>query len=311
MRRGFKPKDVVGKRGRLVLYVEGQRPVVKPSAKQVASALMGMGLNISGPSTVRLECVDGSYVQVAGASAKLTVELHTAKGAHYIIGRETANVGLKYTSFTGGLIALHRSELFPARIAVELFESFVLSGDLPAELARRDITLFGLAFEKLADEELVRRERVLLFASVIDPDAPLDATLLTRLAHVPDSDAPPMRSDIIEVGEGQLARLFMSSLPPEHLLELQTDVVVRRRSRRRFCDYSTRLDTRALVEALLSARSVDVDESNVEVFMTFCRRWVPEVLEWEATNVEEVHYIEGIAVRRTYRGFVPPVEPPA
>ena len=95
------------------------------------------------------------------------------------------------------------------------------------------------------------------------------------------------------------------------LLELQTDVVVRRRSRRRFCDYSMRLDTRALVEALLSARSVDVDESNVEVFMTFCRRWVPEVLEWEATNVEEVHYIEGIAFRFAYRGFVPPSEPPA
>lgn len=270
---------------KLLLLVEGRPPVATPSAQQIADALME--ITISGPSFVRLEREDGCYVQVAGARAKVTVELRTAAGAHYVIGKSETVDERHHVNFTGGSLIVSRSEMFAARVAVEFIEAFVGTGDLPGELTRRDITKFGAPFEKLGLWDLQHRANALEFASTLDPDAPLDATLLTVIVEESGLGAPPRRYDRVYAGEHAVAELVGTSLPAEHFHGSQSVASERQKGAVTFRERRTQLDGHTLREALLSVERIDILEAHTEVFEALCRKGAPEVLEWEARNVRK------------------------
>jgi hypothetical protein len=125
----------------LKLESEGAPPIDNPSLGAVERSVSA--ISPRGPSYFILTDSSGSYVQVAGARLRLTVEYRevTPFGLrHFILGREPLVETLVSINYTGGAITLRTSEVLSLPRALDIVRTFYASGSVPKHFTRREAT---------------------------------------------------------------------------------------------------------------------------------------------------------------------------
>jgi hypothetical protein len=100
-------------------------------------------LRAGGPTFLILERSDGSYVQAAGESGRLTVEYRRSDGnnfEHFVLGRNEEAGSEFVISATCGPIRVYNNEILNTQEASAVFVSFLERGETPKEYAFRDST---------------------------------------------------------------------------------------------------------------------------------------------------------------------------
>lgn len=97
-----------------------------------------------GPGFFSLTRDDGSYVQVAGATLRLTVEYREVRGGsfrHFVLGAEAnADRTAKQINSRSGQINLLANEVLTVNDAVVVFRCFYETGRIPDSYTLRDRT---------------------------------------------------------------------------------------------------------------------------------------------------------------------------
>lgn len=101
-------------------------------------------LRTAGPSFVILIAPNGSFLQAAGNSKRMTVESHSVSAQHtnhVVLGRPGSSGPVATVVATFGPIEVHAPEVWAAPEVSELFVEFAQTGTIPIDLNRRDITV--------------------------------------------------------------------------------------------------------------------------------------------------------------------------
>ena len=126
---------------RLKFEGEGAQPVADPAIEEIVAAVSR--ISPRGPSYFILSDDTGSYVQVAGARLRLTVEYRSNSRfgfRHFVLGREGRPETMSSVNYSGGAISLQLREILSLPAALEVLRTLFLTGDVPAAFHRRETT---------------------------------------------------------------------------------------------------------------------------------------------------------------------------
>ena len=121
--------------------IEGHAPARGTAFADIEAAIGR--ISPRGPSFFILQDETGSYVQAAGARARLTVEFrHVTRFGfrHYVLGRRAESNGEASVNYSGGPIRVQSNEILTTRDAVAIFREFFDAGTVSNDYARRETT---------------------------------------------------------------------------------------------------------------------------------------------------------------------------
>ena len=125
----------------LTFEVDGRQPQLRPSLEDVEKALNS--ISPRGPSYFTLTDQTGSYVQVAGARLRLTIEYrnNTRFGfRHFVLGDHDRPTKMNSINSTAGIISVQTNEILALSSAIEVFQAFFASGSVPSRFLLRETT---------------------------------------------------------------------------------------------------------------------------------------------------------------------------
>jgi hypothetical protein len=120
---------------------EARAPVQGPSIEEVEAALQS--IRPRGPSYFSLTDASGSYVQTAGAKARLILEYRQVRGfafQHFVLGRAPEDSRPQSLNYSGGAIRLLTSEILTLKDALVVFRAFFVTRSIPTGYTLRDNT---------------------------------------------------------------------------------------------------------------------------------------------------------------------------
>ncbi len=123
------------------LEQEKYDPISNPTWNDVETALNSIDPKEN--SFFILANKNGSYVQTAGARLRVIVEYRKKSlfgFKHVVLGKPSKKTERTSINYSGGIIALDRNEILTIKDAIEIFEEFYNSNEIPVSYVTRDIT---------------------------------------------------------------------------------------------------------------------------------------------------------------------------
>jgi hypothetical protein len=124
-----------------ILEQQGREPITDPPLDMITAELDQVSLRAR--SYFIFSHRGGSYVQAAGARAKMMVEyraVHDGGWAHYVLGHRGGEERETSINYSFGPLTLRAKQVFTLREVTAIFAHFLESGEVPDSYDLEDIS---------------------------------------------------------------------------------------------------------------------------------------------------------------------------